>query len=355
MLILLACATLIANIFILGETKKLVNSFSNQQNQATWFLFQLNKELLELVSNANHLGDGDDHLPEVLLKYELAWSRFDLIMTNEEADDFMSLSGTRSFFSKLFEQYKNAEPLLSALEEKSNPSSLQFVAKIETVHDQLIDYTNRNFRVASPLYLERREQVNDLERMQTALLLLLVFCIGIISFVFSSELKHSRRLALTDTLTTLPNRLALFNVVDDLYNNDRAFKLFLLDLDGFKQVNDQFGHQVGDEALVEVAKRIQVLVKTTNLAFRIGGDEFAIIMLEEQLLSADRFCQELVTVFKKPFCHEQMEYELSTSIGYASFPSDSMHIDELIRYADKRMYHMKFEHRETTADRRHSS
>ncbi|MDB1125779.1 hypothetical protein [Vibrio algarum] len=93
----IAVLILIANIYILGETKKLGSSFASQQNQATWYLFQLNKELIDLVSNASHLGDGDGHLPEVLLKYDLAWSRFDLLLTNKEADDFMSLEGTKFF------------------------------------------------------------------------------------------------------------------------------------------------------------------------------------------------------------------------------------------------------------------
>lgn len=342
----IAVLILIANIYILGETKKLGSSFASQQNQATWYLFQLNKELIDLVSNASHLGDGDGHLPEVLLKYDLAWSRFDLLLTNKEADDFMSLEGTKFFFTQLFDEFKEMEPLLETIGENTSKSSIEFVNKATEVHQKLVQYTNRNFRVASPLYLERRSQVNNLEFMQTALLSILVVCILIIGFIFSRELKHSRRLAMTDTLTSLPNRFALFNLVDEFNHENRSFNLFLLDLNGFKQVNDQFGHQVGDGALIEVAKRLNSIRMTKVHAFRIGGDEFAVVVPENEVLSADDFCKALEQVFQQPFKHEDIRYELSTSIGFANFPEDSDDIDELIRHADQRMYQMKFSHRD---------
>ncbi|MFC1233714.1 GGDEF domain-containing protein [Vibrio sp. F74] len=350
LLSIFAIIILIANIYILSETKKLVASFSSQQNQATWFLFQLNKELLELASNASHLGDGDNHLPSVILKYDLAWSRFDLLLTSKESDDFMALTGTRPFFTDLFDEYKKIEPLLEAIDETKSENPIEFVNETTKIHKQLVDYINRNFRVASPLYLERRNQVNNLEQMQTALLLLLVVCISIIGLIYSRELKYSRCLALTDTLTSLPNRLALFNVVDELNNENKSFNLFLLDLNGFKQINDKYGHQVGDNALIEVANRLNLNRSMKSYPFRIGGDEFAVVVPEEFLSSGDDFCKVLESIFHHPFKHEDTHYELSTSIGFANYPNDSIHIDELIRHADQRMYQMKFTHREATTD-----
>lgn len=346
LMVLLAGLILVANLYILSETKKLVASFSNQQNQATWYLFQLNKELQDLVSNASHLGDGDNHLPTVLLKYDLAWSRFDLLTSNKEADDFLSLEGTRTFFTQLFSEFREIEPLLETIEENQLRSSTEFIKKVSTVHQKLVQYTNRNFRMASPLYLERRSQVNNLEKMQTALFILLVICISLIGYVYSRELKYSRQLAMTDTLTSLPNRLALFNLVDDLNKRNCSFDFFLLDLDGFKQVNDKFGHQVGDGALIEVARRLNSIKKTKAYAFRMGGDEFALVVPVNKCCSGDAFRKVLEQVFQPLFTQEKIHYDLSTSIGFANFPEDSSDIDELIRCADQRMYQMKFLHRD---------
>jgi diguanylate cyclase (GGDEF)-like protein len=353
LLTILAAFILLANVVLLNETKRLVDSFSSQQNQATWFLFQLNKELLELSANSTHIGDGHGHLEKTKLKYDLAWSRFDLLVTNQEADDFMSLEGTRTFFTRLFDEFKALDPLLQSIDRDDLSQANAFSIRIIAVQKKLVDYINHNFRVASPLYLEKREQVHYLEKLQTVLLFLLIICIALIIVIFSRELGHSRRLARTDTLTSLPNRLALFNYVEQLKGDKCSFNLFLLDLNGFKEINDKYGHQVGDRTLIEVAKRLSSLRTQPDFAYRIGGDEFAIIVQTDDLSSSHRFCKRLESVFERPFSHSTYQYELSTSVGCANFPEDSIYIDELIRYADQRMYEMKFSHRGRVEERRY--
>lgn len=338
----IAAMVLTANLVLLNETRKLVLSYSSQQNQATWFLLQLSKEISELVSEASHLGDGDVHLPRVMLKYELAWSRFDLIMTSKESDEFMSLPGTKAFFSSQFTQFKAIEPLLKKVDESRPETGEVFHREVRQLYDNLIAYINKNFSVASPLYTEKREQVNRLEALQVGLLILLVGSILLIGLIFSKELKHSRRLALTDTLTSLGNRLALFSQVEELNNANRPFVIYLLDLNGFKSVNDKYGHVVGDTVLQEVAKRLNQMCDKDQAAYRIGGDEFAVLVPCDQLDNKQSFADQLSLLFGSLFHADHITLDLSTSVGFATFPDDSVDIDDLVRCADNRMYHMKF-------------
>lgn len=106
LLLLLSLVVIIANLYFLSATRQHAKSYSEQQNQATWFLFQLSKEFSELNSILPFAATDEDYHQRALLKYELTWSRFDLLLTSREADTYIALPGARIFFSTLFSQCK---------------------------------------------------------------------------------------------------------------------------------------------------------------------------------------------------------------------------------------------------------
>lgn len=118
--------------------------------------------------------------------------------------------------------------------------------------------------------------------------------------------------------------------------------LMFLDLDGFKFVNDQYGHNVGDDLLKEVAQRLQALVRKSDTVARVGGDEFIFILndpngKEEITQVADRIVSSInepIEIFGKVF-------QIGVSIGIAMFPSNGLTSDDLIRNADTAMYTAK--------------
>ncbi|GAB7228551.1 hypothetical protein VrSk94_22370 [Vibrio rotiferianus] len=99
LLIAVATTLLLANLALFKQTRDLARSYSDQQNQATWFLFHLSKELSELVSEARRLNESVMNIDGAELQYELAWSRFDLLINNREADSFLSRHEVRRYFS----------------------------------------------------------------------------------------------------------------------------------------------------------------------------------------------------------------------------------------------------------------
>ena len=120
------------------------------------------------------------------------------------------------------------------------------------------------------------------------------------------------------------------------------FALFYLDLDSFKPVNDTYGHDVGDQLLKAVSRRLRTCVRSTDYAFRIGGDEFALIV--NGALS-EEFCAKRTERIKKgltqPFFINGQELHIGTSCGSALYPADSTEVKEIRILADQRMYEDK--------------
>ncbi|CAH1043004.1 GGDEF and EAL domain-containing protein [Halomonas sp. TD01] len=156
-----------------------------------------------------------------------------------------------------------------------------------------------------------------------------------------------RTLSDTDQLTGLPNRAALAKHLDqkiiDLKKDDMAFALAFVDLDGFKEVNDRYGHHMGDKILQLVAKRLASNLRSDDLIARFGGDEFVIFLngrfspcLVEESLS------RLINKLSEPFDIDSVLLQLSASIGVTLYPqSKAVEPDQLIRQADQAMYQAK--------------
>jgi len=168
------------------------------------------------------------------------------------------------------------------------------------------------------------------------------------------EAGHRRfleRAALTDPLTGLMNRRAFdARLVAELARADRMnypLALLIMDLTRFKEINDRFGHPVGDRALYRVAQALTRVLRGTDLLFRWGGDEFAVILPytdhEGALAAAQRYAEAVSTVCQGSVC-------LGVNVGVAVFPVDGADASELLRAADGRMYRAKSEGRVLVAD-----
>ncbi len=165
-----------------------------------------------------------------------------------------------------------------------------------------------------------------------------------------SELKLKEEqivhMAYHDALTGLPNRLLLTDRISR--NIERAkrhharFAVLFLDLDRFKQINDTLGHNVGDDLLQIIAKRLSLICRAEDTLSRLGGDEFIILIdqfeSDEQLL---KILSRLLNVVREPAIIEEHHLTVSTSIGIAIYPEDGVTADILIKNADAAMYESK--------------
>jgi len=164
----------------------------------------------------------------------------------------------------------------------------------------------------------------------------------------NEELSHS---SLHDSLTGLPNRVHLHSQLNLIVANASRyqwkFAVLFLDLDHFKNVNDTLGHNVGDILLVNVAKKLQHIVRKNDLISRIGGDEFIIIINEfDDVRSLEMIIMKILEAFRSEWRIKNHLLRLSVSIGVAVYPDDSTEINELMKFADIAMYKAKSEGRD---------
>lgn len=168
------------------------------------------------------------------------------------------------------------------------------------------------------------------------------------------KMEQMAQLAYNDQLTGLPNRAVFFSRAEEVISMATRYKreclMLYLDLDGFKLINDTQGHDAGDAALVEVARRLREILRREDFVARIGGDEFALLIPEIQNPGNPyEVIDRIRKIMLEPFVISGNRFFLSTSIGVAMFPRDGTTHTELLAVADKSMYQDK---RASPPDRR---
>jgi len=155
-----------------------------------------------------------------------------------------------------------------------------------------------------------------------------------------------QHLAYYDALTQLPNRVLLTDrlqqAIAQTRRDQKRLAVCYLDLDGFKAINDTWGHAHGDQVLVEVARRLKTCVRTNDTVARLGGDEFVLLLGN---LAGIKECEQamdrVVTALHRPFTVSDQPIPLSTSLGVTLYPDDDSDPDTLLRHADQAMYTAK--------------
>lgn len=159
----------------------------------------------------------------------------------------------------------------------------------------------------------------------------------------SLKLKHQNMLlASHDILTGLPNKSLLYDRMNQGINYSKRFEsnliVFFLDIDNFKLINDNLGHDAGDFLLKEVAKRLQNCVRESDTVSRYGGDEFVILFLANNLSQMYNLSQKLLKQINKPFIIAGQELIVTASIGASIYPKDGIDATTLLKNADIAMY-----------------
>jgi diguanylate cyclase (GGDEF)-like protein len=149
------------------------------------------------------------------------------------------------------------------------------------------------------------------------------------------------RLVLHDGLTDLPNRLMLREEIQKAIGTNAYVVLLLLDIDNFKEVNDSFGHQIGDVLLRQMGARLREAIDAAHLIARLGGDEFAILLPGANAAQATRTAHAILRALERPFLSDDHALEVSASIGIAAFPEHGAVPETLLQRADVAMYAAK--------------
>ena len=157
--------------------------------------------------------------------------------------------------------------------------------------------------------------------------------------------EELRFVAYHDILTGLPNRKSFYMRLDDLLlhtarrSSDQTWALMFLDLDKFKQINDTLGHDTGDQLLRDVAERLKGCLRETDYLYRLGGDEFTVILTHlGRDIDVARVARKIIHAIGRVFRLNGHEIFTSTSIGISVFPNDGWDVEGLVKNADMAMY-----------------
>jgi diguanylate cyclase (GGDEF)-like protein len=218
---------------------------------------------------------------------------------------------------------------------------------------------NQCIQLWDEMLLRRRELSESLGRpvaLKTALMDVLasagLFRVPII--IEYDDLKTLQLNAVTDPLTGLYNRRLFSETFEKELNRSRRYGsplgLVVLDLHRFKEVNDKHGHPRGDEVLRTAAATLKKALRTSDSAFRIGGDEFALLLPQTDAEQALALSRRVETVFAEMLQPLQLSIGVSMDHGVATFPQDGEQADQLIRVADERLYRLKHANHGRTAN-----
>jgi diguanylate cyclase (GGDEF)-like protein len=185
-----------------------------------------------------------------------------------------------------------------------------------------------------------------------------IVAIGMLLLLLEKQIERSQYLALHDDLTALANRRLfqdrLSSAMQRAQRSGTTIALMQVDLDRFKEVNDTFGHHIGDLLLQHVAALLNRRVRRSDTVARTGGDEFSIILEEpSRREDAEMVADSLLRILVEPFMLAGRTVKIGASIGIAVYPDDAEDSDSLCIEADLRMYQVKHERREV-ASIRHS-
>ncbi|HCX64467.1 MAG TPA: sensor domain-containing diguanylate cyclase [Eubacteriaceae bacterium] len=158
--------------------------------------------------------------------------------------------------------------------------------------------------------------------------------------------KELERSANYDKLTQIPNRRLFFDRLNHLmatYERERkSFALLFVDLDGFKDINDKYGHKAGDDVLIEVADRLVECTRKSDTVARIGGDEFTVLLRNaDEYSDIEKIAGKIQRSIEQPIDLETTSCNVGVSIGIARYPKDGVNADALLANADWSMYEIK--------------
>ncbi len=169
-----------------------------------------------------------------------------------------------------------------------------------------------------------------------------IFLIGKVVDIHNQKIVEIK--ATTDPLTGCYNRATCEALItESIYENpDSAHAFFIIDIDNFKAVNDNLGHYVGDLALKEVANNLKDNFRSNDIIARIGGDEFVLFTTNTiERKDIEKKAIKILEIFSKEFIGDNTNYEISGSVGIATYPDHGYNYDELYKSADKAMYKAK--------------
>ncbi|QSZ41660.1 EAL domain-containing protein [Sulfurimonas aquatica] len=272
-----------------------------------------------------------------------SYSIYDSAIKNKDQDKYIRYNTpiSKSIFQNIeYKKLKEIEKDISAphlLEYVNNKNQSIYGAMSHDKRFKIFIITQNNSDII------KNQFINSILIYAVLFVLSILFLYTLTRFI--EKLDKSQKSVLKyqathDNLTTLPNRQHMYNNYNTFKKEAKEFELLYVDLDNFKNINDHFGHDFGDEILKEVASRLKKSVFKGDMLIRHGGDEF-IIMKKTHIKNDTNYYEKIIEVLGKTYTVNSMEFILGASIGVSNYPKDSKNLTKLLSMSDMAMYEAK--------------
>jgi diguanylate cyclase (GGDEF)-like protein len=333
----------------MGKILKIPNDIKVVQNFASYRNFEMAKEkvgieraVLSGVFSQDRWSKNLYILYVNLLAEQKLLFKLSMELTNNKIKNkFYSLEK-----SNVFKKVLKVEKIARNKEKNFGINALKFYNLITTKINMLNEVVLEMIKLNNATIYKLKSSLLKKFIYQLFINILLVVFLFYTLFLFYKEQKILRSKSIKDKLTRLYNRDYLFEVFSQMKarsdRNKTKLALFFLDLDGFKQINDTYGHKAGDEVLIETAKRLKKIFRKSDIIVRLGGDEFVVLVenttYENCKIIANKVIKEIT---KEINIDNKISVKVGTSIGIAIYPNNAYNIEELIKKADEAMYFSK--------------
>ncbi|NVO98888.1 GGDEF domain-containing protein [Photobacterium damselae subsp. damselae] len=328
---------LVFAIFISANHFKLTSeNISRQQNEAIWYILELNKEYGEIIYLLQKFELNQIESQQIALQYEVLWSRYSAILSNSKINYHNNLAA-------LLHELEHHFSFLQSVDSRITPDHIdnptQLTRALKNDYERLQKTFSQTLQLHEGTIDKQLDEINTLQNhFQVLLVVTFLLCLIVIVLLYYESLYH-HQLAMQDALTEINNRLWLNKQLASMAQKKQPFRFYLIDLDGFKKINDSLGHQVGDIVLKTVAKRLQQLERKSCFVARMGGDEFCLISTQSE--NNEYLNQQIINCISKPVQYQHGFCHIAGSVGVSDYPQQSNTIYDLLQQADFAMYEAK--------------
>ncbi|WP_207062047.1 bifunctional diguanylate cyclase/phosphodiesterase [Motiliproteus sp. SC1-56] len=349
---ILRLLTLIAVVGIFAASTLLSYQNQNQAAKAStttwksggWAAAELEADLNKLQNTLLRAGMNEATHDELMLRFDLLWSRLDTVRLGREARDVRALPEAQPLLDSLLTHLQALEPRLLDFQPGDQARALALNQQLQPFAEQA-----RRLNVASYIGQQTRSKLDRAFEDRTDFNLSMIGLFlsgGLLVAMLVRENARNLHQSLHDALTGLANRKqfnsALEKATMEAERSGTKLGILVIDLNNFKEVNDTLGHHLGDKLLKVVAQRLRHCVRSSDTLARLGGDEFAVIHRAiDQAEASARLARRIGEQLAQEVSLDGQQVLPSASIGVSVFPDDADTVNQVFMNADLAMYRAK--------------
>lgn len=273
---------------------------------------------------------------DLMSAYDLTWSAYDILFERSKNTYFVKNDLRLIKLKQYFLVFKESIPLKAELSGDQLTSALR---DAQQAHRYSVELLNSEYQGNAQQTQLRNVELVYLNKIMIISLLGLTASGGFFLFIILRERHQMAYLAYHDPLTSIGNRSAIKEEITLLQHEHADFCAILIDIDGFKSINDSFGHDIGDKLLITLTLKMSEVCGDKNFVGRLGGDEFAVVYTAKG--SVEQIVMKLLDITKSPIEIEGCQCDVGLSIGISHSQHKHRSWVDILKEADNAMYQAK--------------